>query len=31
MIGLNLQEDEGIVLQTTLADFNDSILGMLDE
>ena len=31
MVGLNLQEDEGIVLQTTLADFDDSIKGTLDE
>lgn len=31
MIGLNLQEDEGIVLQTALADFDDSIKGTLDE
>lgn len=31
MIGLNMQEDEGIVLQTTLADFDDSIKGTIDE
>lgn len=31
MVGLNLQEDEGIVLQTTLADFDDSVKGTLDE
>lgn len=31
MVYLNLQEDEGVILQTTLADFDDSVEESLDE